>query len=543
MFDKLTNGSAWHGGVYDTVAPFGFVSGAPGVNYNTSFGTFGSAIGDWVQIEMPTPIKLKKNYISSSNILTRSPTRGFIVASNDGVVFDILNTITDFGYVYTYQTKEYITETDKYYRIYRLIITNKIGGDGTVSMNMSEWRLFGTPAPSSLEDGHLTLGKALTAPRLSGHGAGAETPQVESLVVHYDTTVDSVVAGTSVVDTSGNGFNGTLTNGASYSAIERAFTVNGDGQYVRGTLPGTATGAWVHSVSCWFKRVAVVGSYDYIFQAGTATNSNQIAIIINSNKIRSSIYGGDVISTTTIANNQWYHVAVTYVGGAWNTTNVKIYINGVLETTTLNGAGTLNLTGTGLLLGYRTSAERLNGSISNFKLWGGVALTAEEVAAEYALGRTGKSMNVTDTSVCLGGRVPRAQLDVRGSALVGGNLGIGTAVPAYTLDVLGNIYASGNIIMYSDARLKENIKVIENALDKVCSISGYTFNKKGETVYNTGVLAQEVLRILPEVVHGSEETNYSVAYGNMVGILIEAIKELKAKNDALQDIVHRLANM
>jgi hypothetical protein len=72
---------------------------------------------------------------------------------------------------------------------------------------------------------------------------------------------------------------------------------------------------------------------------------------------------------------------------------------------------------------------------------------------EYALGRTGKSLNLTDTSLCLGGTVPRAQLDVRGSALVAGNLGIGTDNPGIALDVgsslsnpqIGRDYAIGSV--------------------------------------------------------------------------------------------------
>jgi hypothetical protein len=63
------------------------------------------------------------------------------------------------------------------------------------------------------------------------------------------------------------------------------------------------------------------------------------------------------------------------------------------------------------------NTQYFDGSISNFKIWD-VALTAEEVAAEYALGRAGKSINLTDTALCLGGTVPRAQLDVRGMALI-----------------------------------------------------------------------------------------------------------------------------
>ena len=48
-------------------------------------------------------------------------------------------------------------------------------------------------------------------------------------MVHYDTTVDSVVSGSTVVDVSGNGINGTLTNGAAYSSTDRALTFDGTG--------------------------------------------------------------------------------------------------------------------------------------------------------------------------------------------------------------------------------------------------------------------------------------------------------------------------
>ena len=55
------------------------------------------------------------------------------------------------------------------------------------------------------------------------------------------------------------------------------------------------------------------------------------------------------------------------------------------------------------------------------------------------------------------------------------------------------------------------------------------------TSRQTGVIAQEVLKVLPEAVLGTEETQYSVAYGNMVGLLIEAIKELKAEIEVLKN--------
>jgi hypothetical protein len=111
-----------------------------------------------------------------------------------------------------------------------------------------------------------------------------------------------------------------------------------------------------------------------------------------------------------------------------------------------------------------------------------------------------------------------------------GDVGIGTTSPAYKLDVDGTIYASGDVIMFSDERKKTNIETIPNALDKVLQLRGVTFDKlDDDNRRHAGVIAQEVEKVLPEVVYTAEDGTKSVAYGNMIGLLIEAIKELAAK--------------
>ncbi|ALP47337.1 tail fibers protein [Vibrio phage phi-ST2] len=110
----------------------------------------------------------------------------------------------------------------------------------------------------------------------------------------------------------------------------------------------------------------------------------------------------------------------------------------------------------------------------------------------------------------------------------------------------GSVVATGNVTAYSDARLKENVKVIDNALNKVGELSGYTYDKRtsldsDEFTRETGVIAQEVQKVLPEAVMESDEDHIlSVAYGNMNGLLIEAIKELNEKVDSLQNEVQEL---
>lgn len=103
------------------------------------------------------------------------------------------------------------------------------------------------------------------------------------------------------------------------------------------------------------------------------------------------------------------------------------------------------------------------------------------------------------------------------------------------ITTIGDITAFGS---FSDRRLKENIVKIKNPLDKILQISGYTFNYIGDNKPMTGVIAQEIEEVLPEVVYETEAIDgtsaKAVRHGNIVGLLIEAIKELKAEVEELK---------
>jgi hypothetical protein len=397
--------------------------------------TLGSHSGRHAILHMPYSIKLKQIRLRPRvNVTNRFPADYKILGSNDnGSSWTLLATFT--GKTYTDEYED--INSDIAFSSYAIVISklNNLNANGD-RIILGEWRLFGTPTPSSLEDGHLTLGKALTAPRVSGHPVGAETPRAESLVVHYDTTVDSVASGTTVVDTSGSGNNGTLRNSASYSSSEKAFyfdSASGNQHISTDVALGDISfnGNIVHSVSVWVKCTDFTGDNAVFDISGPNDTSNQhLALILHSsNKVKYVWYNNNMLSSVTIDENAWYHIALVYPGGGGDAR--KIYINGVYDadatTEGTNDGDNINiLSDAALLVGTQrnTSNKFMNGYVSNLKIWKGVALTADEVAAEYALGRTGKSINITDTAVCLGGTVPRAQLDVRGSILIDGRLQI-----------------------------------------------------------------------------------------------------------------------
>jgi hypothetical protein len=120
-----------------------------------------------------------------------------------------------------------------------------------------------------------------------------------------------------------------------------------------------------------------------------------------------------------------------------------------------------------------------------------------------------------------------------------GALGVNIAASA----TAGRIDASNDIVAYStsDKRLKENIKPIENALDKVKSLTGVEFDWIEETKHvhgyeghDVGVIAQEVQEVLPEAIRTNDSGYLSVRYEKLIGLLIESNKELAARIEILE---------
>ena len=126
-----------------------------------------------------------------------------------------------------------------------------------------------------------------------------------------------------------------------------------------------------------------------------------------------------------------------------------------------------------------------------------------------------------------------------------GNVGIGTSAPVYKLQVNGSVAGVGAYNNTSDGRLKKNVKAIENPLEKVLQLKGITFDwdfakangREFDNLNHYGFIAQEIEKILPQVVSTANDTDKtkSVAYGDVVPVLVEAIKEQQKQIEALKE--------
>ena len=115
------------------------------------------------------------------------------------------------------------------------------------------------------------------------------------------------------------------------------------------------------------------------------------------------------------------------------------------------------------------------------------------------------------------------------NAIAGNGITVNANDIAMSGSFTGGFTATGDITAYSDESLKTNIQTIDNALNRVEAVRGVTFERLEDGSVSTGVVAQELNAVLPEAVHTDANGLHHVAYGNITGLLIEAVKELSAE--------------
>jgi len=136
-------------------------------------------------------------------------------------------------------------------------------------------------------------------------------------------------------------------------------------------------------------------------------------------------------------------------------------------------------------------------------------------------------------NVCIGSNITRNGFifNVEGNAYFSSNI-----------YVESNIFVKGTIGNVSDLRVKENLTIINNPIDKIDKINGYIYKRKDTGKIESGLVAQEVLKILPEVVNLNNDY-YNISYGNLSGLLVEGIKELNFRLKNIEDLLLKSSNL
>ena len=188
------------------------------------------------------------------------------------------------------------------------------------------------------------------------------------------------------------------------------------------------------------------------------------------------------------------------------------------------GSG-LDVTGNITTTGTLDSGEiTITGTVPSLKF------TESDGNPDYQLLSNGGVFKIHDVT----NSADRIQIQADGTVDILGNLDAQAG-----LDVTGAIVASGDITAFSDAKLKTEISTINDALSTVGKLRGVTYKWLKDGKPSIGVIAQEIEKVIPQIVHTTEHEGKdvkSVDYGKIVGVLIEAVKELKTEVDKLKGV-------
>jgi hypothetical protein len=244
----------------------------------------------------------------------------------------------------------------------------------------------------------------------------------------------------------------------------------------------------------------------------TAASANGASTIVARDSDGS--FTANVITSGSISGN----------GSALSSINASNVSSGTLSAT-FGGTGSANLTADNVILGNGANTVKVvaPGTANNVLTSNGSTWISQAPA--------GGGATITNDNTTASALYPLFTASTSGTL---SNASVNSAKLTYTPST-GNLVATIHYAS-SDARHKTDIKNIPDALVKISQINGVTYIRtdNDQNIRHAGVIAQEVEKVLPEVI-GTDADGYKViAYGNMIGLLVEAIKELKAEVDALK---------
>jgi hypothetical protein len=381
----------------------------------------------------------------------------------------------------------------------------------------------------------------------SGNVTGTATIQPDSVALGTDTTGNYVAAGA----VSGTGLSGsssseggTFTVTSNATALNTASTIvarDGSGDFAAGTVTAALSGnATTATALATGRTIGMTGDVVWTSASfdgsgnvtGTATiqaNSVALGTDTTGNYVAAGAVSGTGLSGSSSSEGGTFTVTSNATNANTASAIVARDASGNFAAGTITAALTGNAsTATTLQTARTIGGVSFNGA-ANINLPGVNTGGNQNTSGTSAIST---AATVTTSSAASAFKVPFANT----TASTTGNYGLlQDSTATFTYNPSTNVLEAGTFNTTSDISLKENICTFENAMDVVAGLRGVRFTWKKNGIKTVGLIAQEVEKVLPELIGTNADTGLkSVSYANMVAVLIEAVKELKAEIEELK---------